>query len=236
MNRGAIFDLDGLMIDSEPLALQALQLSLAPFGVEISSEQYRHLIGHSRHEVLDYIVKQTGVSVSWEELDSIFTSNLFSILHSDQLQLMPGLLPLLDGLAARQFRLGIASNSSLRHVRITTGRVGIASRFACMVSAEEVPRGKPAPDVYLEAARRLGVEPADCLAFEDSVSGVHAVQAAGIYCVFIPNPDLDLAQLGITFNNGDGEVFSSLSDCYAVLDSVLQRASRFGADSKGKRE
>lgn len=235
MNRGAIFDLDGLMIDSEPLALQALQLSLTPFGVKITPEQYRYLIGLSRHEVLDYILVQTGISVSREELDRIFTTNLFSILDSDQLQLMPGLLPLLDELAARQFRLGIASNSSVRHVRITTARVGIAHRFACMVSAEEVARGKPAPDVYLEAARRLGVEPAQCLAFEDSLSGVQAVQAAGMYCVFIPNPDLELAQLGVSFNNGNGEVFSSLSDCHIALDSVLQRASRFSVDSQAKR-
>jgi HAD superfamily hydrolase (TIGR01509 family) len=221
--KGVIFDLDGLMINSEPLALQAWQLSLSPFGAKLTPMQYKHLIGHSRRVALDYIIEQTGISLSGEELNELFTSNMLSLIDSDQLQLMPGLLPLLDELAERKYPLGIASNSPAHYVRMVVARTGIAARFACVVSAEEVAHSKPAPDVYLEAARRLGIGPAHCLAFEDSPSGVRAAQAAGMHCVFIPNPDIDPVKL-----DGEVEVFPSLSDCHASLDEVLQRACLAG--------
>ena len=223
MIKGAIFDLDGLMVDSEPLAFRAWQISLSPFGAELTSLQYKHLIGLSRRVVLDYIIEQTGINLSSEELDELFNSNLFSLIDSGQLQLMPGLLPMLDELAGRGYRLGIASNSPAHYVQRILTSAGIADRFACMVSAEEVTRGKPAPDVYLEAARRLGIAPACTLAFEDSPSGVQAARSAGMYCVFVPNPDIDPVSLG------EGvEVFPSLSDCLASLDEVLQHASHTG--------
>ncbi len=221
MIKGVVFDLDGLMINSEPLALEAWQISLAPFGARLSDDQYRYLIGVSHDTSLRYIVDHIGIGIPVDEFAAIYHGNLMSVIDSDRLQPMPGLLPLLDTFAARGYALGIASNSSAEHVRRATARIGIAARFGCMVSAEEVMNGKPAPDVYLEAARQLGLAPACCLAFEDSPSGVQAAQAAGMYCVFVPNPDLDMTSL-----DGVEDVHPSLIACHAALDDIVQRASR----------
>ena len=221
MIKGVVFDLDGLMIDSEPLALEAWQISLAPFGARLSDAQYRYLIGVSHDTSLRYIADHASIGIPVDEFAAIYHGNLMSLIDSDRLQPMPGLLPLLDAFAARGYALGIASNSSAEHVRRATARIGITARFGCMVSAEEVTHGKPAPDVYLEAARQLGLAPACCLAFEDSPSGVQAAQAADMYCVFVPNPDLDMTSL-----DGVEDVHPSLIACYAALDGIVQRASR----------
>jgi HAD superfamily hydrolase (TIGR01509 family) len=219
--QAVVFDLDGLMIDSEPLALEAWQVSLAPYGAKLTDELYRALIGLSHEVSLRLVVEQTGTTIYTEKFDREYHENLLALIDSDRLKPMPGLLPLLDDLEARGFALGVASNSTSRHVQLATARLGIARRFGCMVSAEEVPVGKPAPDVYLEAASRLGVDPARCLAFEDSPSGVQAAQRAGMYCVFVPNPDLS-----ITSFDGVEDLYPSLTACHAVLDDVLLRASR----------
>src|SRR5215475_11539801 len=101
--------------------------------------------------------------------------------------------PWIDGaldavrIAAELFTLGLASSSNRELIALALEAGGIASLFAATVSSEEVPRGKPAPDVYLEAARRLGVEPAACVAVEDSHNGIRSAKAAGMTCVAIPN-------------------------------------------------
>jgi HAD superfamily hydrolase (TIGR01509 family) len=221
MIRAAIFDLDGLMVDSEPLGLQAWQRCLKPAGVSLTDAQYRHLIGMGHAESVQYVLEQTGAALTFAALDRGFWEHFLEVIAENELGPAAGLLPLLDDLRARGFALGVASNSPTAYVRSVIERIGVSERFEAVVGADEVQHAKPAPDVYLEVARRLGVAPSRCLAFEDSLSGRQAAQAAGMPCVLVPNPDLhltpDLA--------GGARVAASLKACHTALDEILAWAA-----------
>jgi len=211
---GVILDLDGLMVDSELLAREAWQRCLDPYGRAMDTAQYRALIGVSHEESARIVIDRYGLDVSPEELDHGFRRYFHTLVETAKPY--PGLLPLLDELRRRGYRLGIASNSPGKHVVSTARRLGIAAYFACIVGADQVPQAKPAPDVYLHAARGLGLPPAHCLAAEDSPSGVQAAHAAGMGCVFIPNPDLPQP------NHASAEaVYPSLVAWHADLDRLL---------------
>jgi len=103
------------------------------------------------------------------------------------LPVVPGAVQAVRGLAADGFRLALASSSNRELIDTVLRRLGLTSQFEATVSSEEVARGKPAPDVYLEAARRLGVDPARCAAVEDSASGIRSAHAAGMWVIAYPN-------------------------------------------------
>jgi HAD superfamily hydrolase (TIGR01509 family) len=107
--------------------------------------------------------------------------------YADELPLIPGAVEAVESLA-RRFRLGLASSSNRPLIDAVLAHAGLEDLFEVTVSSEEVPRGKPAPDVYLEAARRLGVPPSRCAAVEDSANGIRAATAAGMSVIAIPNP------------------------------------------------
>ena len=107
--------------------------------------------------------------------------------YRESLPLVPGAVKAVEGLAAR-WPLGLASSSNREVIDTVLELAGIAQYFRATVSSEEVERGKPAPDVYLEAARRLGVDPTDCAAVEDSANGIRSARAAGMRVIAIPNP------------------------------------------------
>ncbi|GAB4481640.1 MAG: HAD family phosphatase [Anaerolineae bacterium] len=219
--QAVVFDMDGLMVDSEPLALEAWQRSLAPFGARLTDHQYRCLIGIGHADSVRRVLAHTGAPLTYEELDERFWQHLFALAETADLRPMPGLLPLLDDLQSRGFPLGIASNSPTEYVHRLMGRIGVAGRFTSLVGADQVQQPKPAPDVYLEAARRLGVEPSRCLAFEDSPSGRRAAQAAGMRCVFVPNYELGMAPAP----DASAGVYPSLEACRSALEDILRWAS-----------
>lgn len=214
MIKGVIFDLDGVMIRSEPLALEAWQRCLAPLGKRMDDEEYRSLIGVSHEASLDEVMRRHRLTIALSDLDRCFWSHMLTLV--EQSELMPGLLPLLQDLRRRGCRMGIASNSSSEYVHKASRRNGLASYFDCTASADQVRQGKPAPDVYLAAARGLGLPPESCLAVEDSPSGVQAAIAAGMTCVFIPNGDLSPVP-----PNGAHAVYPSLEAWHADLDRLV---------------
>lgn len=214
---GVVFDLDGLMVDSEPLAIVAWQRCLAPHGAILSAEQYRRLVGTSHEDTLRYIVQWTGVPS--EVVDAGFWDHLLALV-GELGKPMDGLVPLLDELVARGYPLGVASNSPIAHVRNATDIIAVTKYFKFLVGVDEVTHPKPAPDVYLQAARCLGVQPEACLAFEDSTTGASAALAAGMRCVLVPNIELESS-------NPDGvyAVLPSLRACHARLDELLAPTS-----------
>jgi HAD superfamily hydrolase (TIGR01509 family) len=108
-------------------------------------------------------------------------------LYREEIPLLPGAVEAVQSLAAR-WPLGLASSSNRELIDLVLETSGLARSFKATVSSEEVPRGKPAPDVYVEAARRLGVEPAHCAAVEDSENGIQSAKSAGMRVIAIPNP------------------------------------------------
>lgn len=212
---GVIFDLDGLMVDSETIAAEAWRLLLAPYEATLTEAQYENILGKSHGDSVRYILEQTEGRVPLEVLNCGFWPKLMDLID-ECYEPMLGLLALLEELDQRGYLLGVASNSPIAYVRKALEKLGIATYFSCVFGADQVSHPKPAPHVYLEAARCLTLPPECCLAFEDSPTGVCAALAAGMRCVFIPNSGLTLTDLEGTY-----AVFPSLVACFEALDEIL---------------
>lgn len=223
MYEGIIFDLDGLMVDSEKLALRSWNDLLAPAGIQLNEAQYQHLIGRGHTESVHYVIDQTGVEIPFEVLDQDFWSRLIELI-GQELDPMPGLTPLLKDLRRFDLPLAVASNSLRAYVVRALEVIGVQEYFSCVVAVDQVPNPKPAPDVYLAAAECLEASPGACLAIEDSQSGMRAALAAGMACVLIPHPDTQ-----VEAPDGVLAVFPSLSELHNQMEGLLgltRRAQR----------
>jgi HAD superfamily hydrolase (TIGR01509 family) len=181
-----VFDLDGVLIQSEEVWHEVRQRFVRERGGRYDDEVQRAMMGMSSPEWSRYLHEAAGVP---DEPDAINAEVVRRMLTSYESH-----LPLIDGAVdavhrlARELTLGVASSSNRPIIDAVLQVAGIAACFAATVSSEEVARGKPAPDVYVEAARRLGVAPERCAAIEDSHGGIRSAKAAGMRVIAIPNP------------------------------------------------
>jgi len=181
-----VFDLDGVLVQSEEVWDAVREQFVRERGGRYDAEIQRAMMGMSSPEWSRYLHERAGVA---DEPDAINAEVVRRLLSSyrDRLPLIPGALDAVRRLAAR-FPLGIASSSNRELIDAVLEAAGMAPLFAATVSSEEVAHGKPAPDVYLEAARRLGIAPERCAAVEDSHGGIRSAKNAGMRVVAIPNP------------------------------------------------
>ncbi|MBI4786645.1 MAG: HAD family phosphatase [Chloroflexi bacterium] len=189
--RAVILDLDGLLVDSEPIHQRAFNTYLARHGVEyqFAEEEYgRAFVGIPVGANAEYLIERFALPYTAVELlaerEAIYTALIGDPCN---LRRMPGVSRLLDELRARKIGAGIASGSPREQVEIILRGLGIAERFPVVVAGTDVPKTKPAPDVYLRAMELLGVSKSDCFAVEDSATGVAAAKAAGLRVIAVPN-------------------------------------------------
>jgi HAD superfamily hydrolase (TIGR01509 family) len=180
-----VFDLDGVIVDSEQVWAAVREQLVADWGGVDRPEAQRAMMGMSSPEWTRYMHEQLGLSQPPEEIGAEVLRRMLE-RYRDELPLIDGAVEVVRTLAAR-LPLAVASSSNRPLIDAVLETAGIASCFAVTLSSEEVRRGKPAPDVYLEAARRLGIEPERCAAVEDSASGIRAAHAAGMTVVAYPN-------------------------------------------------
>jgi HAD superfamily hydrolase (TIGR01509 family) len=179
-----IFDLDGVLVDSEQVWDQSRKDVVAEHGGTWTDSATTDMLGMSSKEWPVYLIEQLGVPLSVDEINEAVVAAMLREYQAE--------LPLLPGARAAvtrmgdAFTLGLASSSNRPIIDLVLHEMGVTDRFKATVSSEEVDRGKPAPDVYQEALRRLGVETAT--AIEDSDAGLRAAHAAGLYVIAIPNP------------------------------------------------
>jgi HAD superfamily hydrolase (TIGR01509 family) len=195
--KALVFDFDGLIVDTEVPIFRAWQRIYREHGQDLPLEQWLTIIGTASgpfDPVID-LAKKTGAKLDEQELKAL------EVLYYQEAtalqQLLPGVIDYL--VAARQLGLktAVASSSTRKWVMDHLNRFGIGGRFDAIICREDVKRTKPDPDLYLTALQRLGVQPAEAIAFEDSSNGIHAAKAAGLFCVVVPNPltvDLDLTE------------------------------------------
>jgi HAD superfamily hydrolase (TIGR01509 family) len=181
-----VFDLDGVLVDSEQLWDEARQDLAAEHGIAWPGEASRAMMGMSSKEWPRYMADEVGVPLSPGAVNEEVVSRMLRG-YEDHLPLLPGAREAVERLAGR-WPLGLASSSNREIIDVVLGEMGVAGLFRATVSSEEVGRGKPAPDVYVEAARRLGVDAAACVAVEDSHNGILSAKAAGMRAIAIPNP------------------------------------------------
>ena len=181
-----IFDLDGVLVDTEHVWDDARRELARERGVPWPEDASRAMMGMSSLEWSRYMHEVVGLPESPEEISAEVVWRLQEI-YRQELPLFDGAVSAVERLAAR-WPLGLASSSNRELIDLVLELSGLAEYFKATVSSEEVPRGKPAPDVYLEAARRLGVAPNSCAAVEDSENGIRSAKAAGMRVLAIPNP------------------------------------------------
>jgi HAD superfamily hydrolase (TIGR01509 family) len=180
-----VFDLDGVIIDSEQLWDEVRESLARERGGRWSEQAQADMMGMSSTEWSRYMHEVVGLPEPPEEINREVVHRMLS-RYSEYLPLIDGAVEAVKRLAAH-WPLGVASSSNRELIDHVLELSGLAPNFEVTVSSEEVERGKPAPDVYLEAARRLGVEPSRSVAIEDSASGIRSAHTAGMRVVAIPN-------------------------------------------------
>ncbi|MEV7242636.1 HAD family phosphatase [Streptomyces sp. NPDC093248] len=181
-----VFDLDGTLVDSEPNYYEAGRLTLAEYGVpDFTWTEHEGHVGVSTLETVVLWRRRYGLSASVEELYEA-TNRRYLELARDGTRAYPEMRKFVELLAAEGVPTAVASGSSLEAIGAVLAGTGLDAHVRTVVSADEVPLGKPAPDVFLEAARRLGVDPARCVVVEDAAPGAAAAHAAGMRCIAVP--------------------------------------------------
>ncbi|HJS70091.1 MAG TPA: HAD family phosphatase [Gaiellaceae bacterium] len=186
MIEAVVFDLDGVIVDSEHVWDDVRQELAEERGGTWHDQASRDMMGMSSPEWSRYMHDVIGLSEPPDEINAEVVRRL-EALYREEIPLLPGAVEAVQSLAAR-WPLGLASSSNRELIDLVLETSGLDRYFKATVSSEEVPRGKPAPDVYLEAARRLGADPARCAAVEDSENGIRSAKLAGMRVIAIPNP------------------------------------------------
>ena len=210
--RAIVFDLDGVLVDSEPVHFRAAQRLVAP--QPISEEDYARFTGLAIEPFMEWVREHYGLEDSVEELKHRYAALVTAELRSGAIEPLDGARELIAAAREAGWAVGLASQSIAEWVHATLEGCGLAGAFDVAISGDDIERGKPEPDIFLLAAKRLGVAPAACVAIEDSPAGVRSASAAGMFVVQSrqastaapPQPDarvvvtslreLDLAALG----------------------------------------
>jgi HAD superfamily hydrolase (TIGR01509 family) len=183
---GVVFDLDGVLVESEHLWEENWSRHAATHDYVWLETDTATVQGMSVPEWSGYMAERIGRGRP-EEIAEAVIDGMIGALHGGRVDLLPG-APEMVAAAADRVPIAVASSAPRRLIAAVLEATGLHPQFSAFVSSEEVPRGKPSPDVYLEAARRIGVPPTSCAAVEDSSNGIRAAAAAAMTVIAIPNP------------------------------------------------
>lgn len=218
--RGVVFDMDGLLLDSETLAMDALVDAGKDLGYDIPMSFCRSMIGVPADGCRRLVHEAYGVAFPMEEFFARQEVVLREYVDNGRLVLKTGVLPLLDLLDEFRIPRAIATSSSRYRTDHHLELVGLDKRFDATVTRDDVSAGKPNPEPYLKAAEKIGVEPKYCLALEDSHSGARAAHAAGIRVIVVP----DLLQPADDIHEKALAIVDDLTVVRAYLQTVLKTA------------
>ncbi len=213
-----IFDMDGLMLDSERMARDAWRRTLADWGLALPDDLYCQLIGREAGDTKRILARAYGRALPVDEAYARKQQYLEEAMARDGIPTKPGLHALLDFLDRRGIRKAVASST---HRRLVVQKLQIAQllgQFDAIACGDEVAVGKPAPDVFLLAARRLGAPPHECIALEDSDAGIRAAHAAGMVPILVPDLKPPLPETAALAHR----VFSSLAEVRDYLAFLLE--------------
>lgn len=188
MIRGVLFDMDGVLVDTENIGLRVMPEEARAMGYDFPNEMYYQVLGCNRTTSKQILSQTFGADFPYEELDRRFFMRLLKIAEAGELPLKKGYRECMDGLRARGIRRALAT-SSHREVweAYAKHNPALQNVFDATVCGLEVPRGKPEPDIYQIAAQKLALAPNECVGVEDSRNGVRSLRAAGCHSVMIPD-------------------------------------------------
>jgi len=183
--KAVLLDLDGLLVDSEPLHLEAWKKVAEKEGWDVTEEELKIYIGKSNRTVAEDIKANTNISKNVEQLIEEKEKIYLSLLK--RLKLMPAVKEFLQKLRRNHLRLAAVSSTSKTEAYQSLQITGIFSQFDVIVTGSDVKNVKPAPDLYLLAAKKLNVAAGECIALEDSETGLASAKSAGIFCIAVPS-------------------------------------------------
>lgn len=187
MIAAVVLDMDGLMLDSEAMNRVAWKAAAAEQGFDLTDSFYATLIGQTTPVSEQQVADHFGPRFSRESFRARRRLLWRTRAEAEGIPQKPGLIDFLDAMADLDVPMAVATSTATEGAEFSLERAGIRSRFRTVVAGDQVPRGKPAPDIYLEAAARLVVNPRACIALEDSSPGILAATAAGMRALLIPD-------------------------------------------------
>jgi HAD superfamily hydrolase (TIGR01509 family) len=206
MIEAIIFDMDGLLVDSEPVWDKARKSMADAAGVEWTKDDHKAVMGVSTQEWADYMINRLKLTLSPQQVQDEVVRRMLS-MYDQGIPYLPGAVEAVQ-LAADSFPTALASGSHPSLIEAVTRDTHMAGKFQVILAADEVGVGKPAPDVYLETARRLGAAPKKCVCLEDSGNGILSGARAGMKVIAVPDPRFPPAP-------------DKLSHAHVVLDSLF---------------
>ena len=183
--KAAIFDMDGLLIDSERIIMQACIAAANEVGITYTQAQYTELIGRAGPDSTSRMIEQLNGVENFNRVMQGLDARLAE--HNHTFPLKAGALDLLKHYQANNIICSVASSSPTHHITHRLSQVGVLDFFSHITSGQEVTHGKPSPDIYLLAVKKLGLDAAECIVFEDSETGARAAIAAGLKVVVVPD-------------------------------------------------
>jgi HAD superfamily hydrolase (TIGR01509 family) len=192
MIKAIIFDMDGVLVDSEPFHIEIENRQFTLNGIPISQEEHQSYMGSTSVVMWNKIAEHHKLPLPVKELieqNRLESIRYFSAL--DEIPVMPGLVDLLEKLQAKNYPLAVASSSYPEIIDLILERTNLKKYFQVIVSGQEAGKSKPEPDVFILAAQKLGIIPEQCLVIEDSANGITAAHAAGMSCFAYQGPGVD---------------------------------------------
>ena len=180
-----IFDMDGVLVDSEPFGFEALRRVMARYGLGYSEEENAEFLGRTTLDSCRILKTRHALPDSAETLAQLYIDGMLAQIGEGPIP-MVGVPDVLERVRGGGYRMALASSAEVRVIQANLHALSLAPLFEAVVSGTQVARGKPAPDVFLAAADRLAVAPARCLVIEDSRNGLLAAKAAGMACAVVP--------------------------------------------------
>jgi len=186
--KAVIFDMDGLLVDSEPLWEKAQIKVFAQFGIKLTIDMCGNVKGMKVNEAMEYwynIFQWKGKST--KQVENEIMDEMANLMQN--VEPLPGVIDLIDYYYSKNIQMAIASSSYMRLINIVIDKLDIREKIGIVHSGEFEQRGKPAPDIFLTTAKKMNKRPENCIVFEDSVLGVKAAKAAGMTTIAVPFPD-----------------------------------------------
>ena len=205
--KAVIFDMDGVIIDSEPIHFEVDMQTMKDFGCSISKEELNKYVGTTNEYMYSDIKNTYKINKPLDEIIRYRSELVKTKVIESDLAPIKGIKELLSDLKEKNIPAAIASSSPRDFIEVVVSKFQLEDYFNCIVSGEEVENGKPAPDIYVETAKKLRVSPEECIVIEDSKNGVLAAKEAGMKCIGFKN-----------VNSGDQDL--SKADC--MVNSILE--------------
>lgn len=216
---GVVFDMDGLLLDTEPLHQAAWKAAAGELGYTLSDQLNRSLIGKSQSGSLRMLRDEFSNNFPTESFITLCGKHWEAQIAEHGVAIKPGVAPVLSLLEKESVPFAIATSSHAHNASLSLAWAGLSNRFDTVVTGDQISHGKPAPDIYLEAARRLEANPSCCVAFEDSEPGLIAATSAGMTTFLVP----DLVAPTQTGLDRAHSVLTTLESACPILEAIINK-------------